>query len=142
MRIRVISSLQSMKPFWTMSQMSTLDGSPKLERQVEKLPKSSNPYIYIYVYAHVHICPYMSIYVSKIFQNFTSPQVQKLGLQAAQKTARISAAGYFYITRNTITRVIWKFRYFHIFLFELERYILSFLGVWHEPSLHLPLGQV
>ena len=39
MRIRVISSLQSMKPFWTMSQMSTLDGSPKLERQVEKLPK-------------------------------------------------------------------------------------------------------
>ena len=32
-------------------------------------------------------------------------QVQKLGLQAAQKTARISAAGYFYITRNTITRV-------------------------------------
>merc|ERR1719167_496 len=54
----------SMKPFWTMSQMSTLDGSPKLERQV-----------------------------------------QKLGLQAAQKTARISAAGYFYITRNTITRV-------------------------------------
>ena len=84
----------------------------------------------------------MSIYVSKIFQNFTSPQVQKLGLQAAQKTARISAAGYFYITRNTITRVIWKFRYFHIFLFELERYILSFLGVWHEPSLHLPLGQV
>ena len=32
-------------------------------------------------------------------------QVQKLGLQASQKTARISAAGYFYITRNTITRV-------------------------------------
>ena len=28
--------LQSMKPFWTMSQMSTLDGSPKLERQVKK----------------------------------------------------------------------------------------------------------
>jgi len=55
----------SMKPFWTMSQMSTLDGSPKLERQV-----------------------------------------QKLGLQAAQKTARISAAGYFYITRNTITRIL------------------------------------
>lgn len=26
----------SMKPFWTMSQMSTLDGSPKLERQVQK----------------------------------------------------------------------------------------------------------
>ena len=25
---------QSMKPFWTISQMSTLDGSPKLERQV------------------------------------------------------------------------------------------------------------
>ena len=23
-----------MKPFWTISQMSTLDGSPKLERQV------------------------------------------------------------------------------------------------------------
>merc|ERR1711902_445067 len=49
----------SMKPFWTMSQMSTLDGSPKLERQV-----------------------------------------QKFSLQAAQKTARISAAGYFYITRT------------------------------------------
>ena len=138
----MISSLQSMKPFWTMSQMSTLDGSPKLERQVEKLPKSSNPYIYIYMSMPMSTCPYMSIYVSKIFQYFTSPQVQKLGLQAAQKTARISAAGYFYITRNTITRVIWKFRYFHIFLFELERYILSFLGVWHEPSLHLPLGQV
>ena len=45
MRIRVISSLQSMKPFWTMSQMSTLDGSPKLERQVEKLPKISTPHI-------------------------------------------------------------------------------------------------
>merc|ERR1711874_79775 len=55
----------SMKPFWTMSQMSTLDGSPKLERQV-----------------------------------------QKFSLQASQKTARMSAAGYFYITRNTITRVI------------------------------------
>jgi len=26
----------SMKPFWTISQMSTLDGSPKLERQVQK----------------------------------------------------------------------------------------------------------
>ena len=26
---------QSMKPFWTMSGMSTLDGSPKLERQVD-----------------------------------------------------------------------------------------------------------
>lgn len=25
-----------MKPFWTISQMSTLDGSPKLERQVQK----------------------------------------------------------------------------------------------------------
>merc|ERR550534_1146833 len=54
----------SMKPFWTMSQMSTLDGSPKLERQV-----------------------------------------QKLGLQAAQKTARMSAAGYFFLTRSTITKV-------------------------------------
>lgn len=54
----------SMKPFWTMSQMSTLDGSPKLERQV-----------------------------------------QKFSLQASQKTARMSAAGYFYLTRNTITKV-------------------------------------
>jgi len=54
----------SMKPFWTMSQMSTLDGSPKLERQV-----------------------------------------QKFSLQASQKTARMSAAGYFYLTRSTITRV-------------------------------------
>jgi len=54
----------SMKPFWTMSQMSTLDGSPKLERQV-----------------------------------------QKFSLQASQKTARITAAGYFNITRNTITKV-------------------------------------
>merc|ERR1711892_1418150 len=51
----------SMKPFWTMSQMSTLDGSPKLERQV-----------------------------------------QKFSLQASQKTARMSAAGYFYLTRSTI----------------------------------------
>eukprot|EP00091_Calanus_sinicus_P007370 TRINITY_DN18397_c0_g1_i1.p1 TRINITY_DN18397_c0_g1~~TRINITY_DN18397_c0_g1_i1.p1 ORF type:complete len:207 (-),score=4.85 TRINITY_DN18397_c0_g1_i1:110-730(-) len=54
----------SMKPFWTMSQMSTLDGSPKLERQV-----------------------------------------QKFSLQASQKTARMSAAGYFYLTRSTITKV-------------------------------------
>lgn len=54
----------SMKPFWTMSQMSTLDGSPKLERQV-----------------------------------------QKFSLQASQKTARISASGYFFITRNTITKI-------------------------------------
>jgi len=54
----------SMKPFWTMSQMSTLDGSPKLERQV-----------------------------------------QKFSLQASQKTARVTAAGYFYITRGTITKV-------------------------------------
>jgi len=54
----------SLKPFWSMSQMSTLDGSPKLERQV-----------------------------------------QKFSLQASQKTARISAAGYFYITRGTITKI-------------------------------------
>merc|ERR1719357_1379914 len=54
----------SMKPFWTMSQMSTLDGSPKLERQV-----------------------------------------QKFSLQASQKTARMSAAGYFFLTRSTITKV-------------------------------------
>ena len=38
MDIIVIILIQSMKPFWTMSQMSTLDGSPKLERQV------SSPY--------------------------------------------------------------------------------------------------
>ena len=101
MRIRVTSSLQSMKPFWTMSQMSTLDGSPKLERQVVKNSQKIKP-------------PYM---LFKIFKNFTSPQVQKLGLQAAQKTARISAAGYFYITRNTITRVIWTFQYFHTYIF-------------------------
>merc|ERR1712240_779268 len=54
----------SMKPFWTISQMSTLDGSPKLERQV-----------------------------------------QKFSLQASQKTARMSAAGYFFLTRSTITKV-------------------------------------
>jgi len=54
----------SMKPFWTISHMSTLDGSPKLERQV-----------------------------------------QKFSLQASQKTARMSGSGYFYITRNTITRI-------------------------------------
>merc|ERR1712156_699185 len=54
----------SMKPFWTMSQMSTLDGSPKLERQV-----------------------------------------QKFSLQASQKTARMSAAGYFQLSRNTVTRI-------------------------------------
>merc|ERR1719361_941505 len=53
----------SMKPFWTISQMSTLDGSPKLERQV-----------------------------------------QKFSLQASQRTARLSAAGYFDITRNTTTK--------------------------------------
>merc|ERR1739844_750092 len=70
----------SMKPFWTMSQMSTLDGSPKLERQV-----------------------------------------QKLGLQAAQKTARISAAGYFYITRNTITRVFGMSLLFIFLLVKFER---------------------
>merc|ERR1719384_1923228 len=70
----------SMKPFWTMSQMSTLDGSPKLERQV-----------------------------------------QKLGLQAAQKTARISAAGYFYITRNTITRVIGMSLLFIFLLVKFDR---------------------
>ena len=88
-----------------MSQMSTLDGSPKLERQVVKKFSKVQPPIYV----HVH--------VSKIFKNFTFPQVQKLGLQAAQKTARISAAGYFYITRNTITRVIWTFQYFHTYIF-------------------------
>jgi len=55
----------SMKPFWTMSQMSTLDGSPKLERQV-----------------------------------------QKFSLQASQKTARVTAAGYFYITRGTISKIL------------------------------------
>jgi len=54
----------SMKPFWTMSQMSTLDGSPKLERQV-----------------------------------------QKFQLQASQKTARFTASGYFYVTRQTITKI-------------------------------------
>lgn len=70
----------SMKPFWTMSQMSTLDGSPKLERQV-----------------------------------------QKLGLQAAQKTARISAAGYFYITRNTITRVFGMALLFIFLLVKFDR---------------------
>merc|ERR1712045_284396 len=70
----------SMKPFWTMSQMSTLDGSPKLERQV-----------------------------------------QKLGLQAAQKTARISAAGYFYITRNTITRVFGMSLLFIFLLVKFDR---------------------
>merc|ERR1719431_1159612 len=70
----------SMKPFWTMSQMSTLDGSPKLERQV-----------------------------------------QKLGLQAAQKAARISAAGYFYITRNTITRVFGMSLLFIFLLVKFDR---------------------
>ena len=30
-----------MKPFWTISQMSTLDGSPKLERQVRKITSIS-----------------------------------------------------------------------------------------------------
>merc|ERR1719266_1133564 len=70
----------SMKPFWTMSQMSTLDGSPKLERQV-----------------------------------------QKLGLQAAQKTARISAAGYFYITRNTITKVFGMSLLFIFLLVKFDR---------------------
>merc|ERR1712241_1157666 len=70
----------SMKPFWTMSQMSTLDGSPKLERQV-----------------------------------------QKLGLQAAQKTARISAADYFYITRNTITRVFGMSLLFIFLLVKFDR---------------------
>merc|ERR1712115_620795 len=70
----------SMKPFWTMSHMSTLDGSPKLERQV-----------------------------------------QKLGLQAAQKTARISAAGYFYITRNTITRVFGMSLLFIFLLIKFDR---------------------
>jgi len=70
----------SMKPFWTMSQMSTLDGSPKLERQV-----------------------------------------QKLGLQAAQKTARISAAGYFSITRNTITRVFGMSLLFIFLLVKFDR---------------------
>merc|ERR1711962_663444 len=70
----------SMKPFWTMSQMSTLDGSPKLERQV-----------------------------------------QKLALQAAQKTARISAAGYFYITRNTITRVFGMSLLFIFLLVKFDR---------------------
>lgn len=70
----------SMKPFWTMSQMSTLDGSPKLERQV-----------------------------------------QKFGLQAAQKTARISAAGYFYITRNTITRVFGMILIFIFLLVKFDR---------------------
>merc|ERR1712227_545680 len=70
----------SMKPFWTMSQMSTLDGSPKLERQV-----------------------------------------QKLGLQAAQKTARISAAGYFYITRNASTRVFGMSLLFIFLLVKFDR---------------------
>jgi len=70
----------SMKPFWTMSHMSTLDGSPKLERQV-----------------------------------------QKFGLQAAQKTARISAAGYFYITRNTITRVFGMSLLFIFLLIKFDR---------------------
>jgi len=70
----------SMKPFWTMSGMSTLDGSPKLERQV-----------------------------------------QKLGLQASQKTARISAAGYFYITRNTITRIFGMSLLFIFLLVKFDR---------------------
>ena len=61
--------------------------------------------------------------------------MQKLGLQAAQKTARISAAGYFYITRNTITRVS---------TFPLSSQFLDVCppGVWHEPALHLPPGEV
>ena len=64
--------------------------------------------------------------------------MQKLGLQAAQKTARISAAGYFYITRNTITRV-------SIFppLFKFPELLnVCPPGVWHEPALHLPPGEV
>merc|ERR1712115_86855 len=70
----------SMKPFWTISHMSTLDGSPKLERQV-----------------------------------------QKFSLQASQKTARISAAGYFYITRNTITRVFGMSLLFIFLLVKFDR---------------------
>merc|ERR1712029_825056 len=54
----------SMKPFWTISQMSTLDGSPKLERQV-----------------------------------------QKFSLQASQKAAGFKASGYFYLSRNMVTRI-------------------------------------
>merc|ERR1712168_1175998 len=70
----------SMKPFWTMSQMSTLDGSPKLERQV-----------------------------------------QKFSLQASQKTARMSAAGYFFLTRNTITRVFGMSLLFIFLLVKFDR---------------------
>ena len=62
--------------------------------------------------------------------------MQKLGLQAAQKTARISAAGYFYITRNTITRVSTFPPLFHELLDVCPP------GVWHEPALHLPPGEV
>jgi len=70
----------SMKPFWTMSQMSTLDGSPKLERQV-----------------------------------------QKINLQTAQKTASISAAGYFTVTRNTITRILGLVALFIFLLVKFDR---------------------
>jgi len=42
-------------------------------------------------------------------------------LQAAQKTARISAAGYFYITRNTITRVFGMSLLFIFLLVKFDR---------------------
>ena len=70
-----------MKPFWTMSQMSTLDGSPKLERQGQKF---SLQVTLVVLFWNVNLL-------------FTG--------QASQKTARITAAGYFNITRNTITKV-------------------------------------
>ena len=77
-----IISFQSMKPFWTISQMSTLDGSPKLERQVRST---------------VNI---MAVIMTILFR-----QVQKFSLQASQKTAGMKASGYFHLSRNMVTRV-------------------------------------
>ena len=86
-------------------------------------------------------------FVQKNAEKLNPSQVQKLGLQAAQKTARISAAGYFYITRNTITRVTFPHVMSHMYITikvykdKDEANDIS-LGVWNEPSLHLPLGEV
>ena len=77
-----VFSFQSMKPFWTISQMSTLDGSPKLERQVRS-----------------------SVNINHKNDTILIHQVQKFSLQASQKTAGMKASGYFHLSRNMVTRV-------------------------------------
>ena len=68
-----------MKPFWTISQMSTLDGSPKLERQVQKFSlQASQKTAGIKASGYFHLSRNMVTRVSDILRSKLNNQILNL----------------------------------------------------------------